>query len=365
MSGLHNYGKAVMYVFEEGPGIPAVIWRYAEGSFTEKHTIKIFISFGNSDDPESKFEQNMTSPLWHSRRIDTRTLNHIDPKQVEDWLLDAGGDEDNDDFRVRVRGLPRKTSKDSIIKLESVMAALERRKTFDVNSVSTLPVILTCDPAWTGGDETTIAYQQGHYRKLLERYKLDKSKGDTHNITFNLLCKWEKELGADAVLIDQGEGTAIYTLAMNAYKTNYYLIHFNNTPIDNPDPRQSEYKNIRAQMYYETDKWLRQGGVLDAREPEWIEDIQKQLCWTKGTRHRITMQKLAEPKTDIKLRVGKSPDVADALVLPNAMEVLERLPENDRFSSKFELKTGGGVYKMPTHGDPYEDVDNNYDDLYS
>ena len=128
ISGLHNMGKACAYLFEEAPGIPAIIWQYASGAFTEKNTIKLHMAFGNSDDPESKFEQNMGSPLWNSRRIDTRTLSHIDPKQVQAWLIDAGGDEDNDDFRVRVRGLPRKSAKDSIIKkireaLENLRAA--------------------------------------------------------------------------------------------------------------------------------------------------------------------------------------------------------------------------------------------------
>jgi hypothetical protein len=120
ISGLHNKGGAAVYVFEEAPGIPAIIWQYASGAFTETGTIKIHMAFGNSDDPESKFEQNMGSPLWNAVRIDTRTLKHIDPKQIEAWLIEAGGDEDNDDFRVRVRGLPRKSAKDSIIKIEAV-----------------------------------------------------------------------------------------------------------------------------------------------------------------------------------------------------------------------------------------------------
>jgi len=363
MSGLHNYGHAIIYVFEEGPGIPANIWKYASGAYTEKDTIKLFFAFGNSDDPESKFEQNMTSPIWNAKRIDTRELGHIDPKQIEDWLLEVGGDEDHDDFRVRVRGLPRKSSKDSIISFEIIKAALERRKKFDTTSVRELPVILTCDPAWTGGDETTIAYHQGNYSCLLERYKLDKADGDTHMITYNLLKKWEKHLGADAVFIDQGEGTGIYTLAMNDQKTSWYLISFASNPNDNPIPKDSEYKNIRAQMYYEYKKFLQKGGILDARKPEWIPDIQRQLAWTKGTRHKITLQKLAEPKADIKDRVGQSPDIADVFILRGALPVTERLPENDPHGGG-ALEAGQGAISMPDHNLPYGDSDE-ADDLYN
>jgi len=364
ISGLHNKGGAVAYVFEEAPGIPANIWNYASGAFTETETIKIFLAFGNSDDPESKFEQNMTSPLWHARRIDTRTLKHIDPKQIQDWLLECGGNEDHDDFRVRVRGMPRKTSKDSIIALETVQAALERGKDFDTSQVANLPCILSCDPAWTGGDETCLWYQQGHYRCLLEKYKLDRSAGETHQLTYLKLCHWERQLKADAVFIDQGEGTAVYTLAMNAGKSSWFLISFAGSPNDTPESRDSQYANLRAQMYYQANDWLQKGGALGSKDPEWIPIIEKQLCWTKGGRHKVTQKKTCEPKLDIKTRVGQSPDVADGFVLCGAQPVLERLPEHAMEQDPDHLMTGQQPYHMPSHPEPYDDLEVNYRNLY-
>lgn len=364
ISGLHNKGRAVAYVFEEAPGIPAVVWEYARGAFVDKDTLKLFMAFGNSDDPESKFEQNMASPQWNSRRIDTRTLDYINEKEIADLLADCGGNEDADDFRVRVRGLPRKTSKDSIINLEAVQAALARGKNFDKDTVAQLPVILTCDPAWTGGDDSTIAYQQGHYRELLEKYKLDKSLGENHVLTYQKLCHWERELHADAVFVDQGEGTAVFSMAMNAGKTNWYLISFAGSPNDTAEARESQYANIRAQMYYETNKWLLAGGALGSREEKWIPDIEKQMCWTKGSRHKVTQKKTCEPKADIKARVGQSPDVSDVLVLPGAMQIIERLPENDGIGGEDRFKTGATPYTMPDHKVDYETVDVDFERLY-
>ena len=361
ISGLHNKGGAAVYVFEEAPGIPAVIWEYASGAFTETETIKLHLAFGNSDDPESKFEQNMNSPLWNSRRIDTRTLKHIDPKQIEAWLIDAGGDEDADDFRVRVRGLPRKSAKDSIIKIETVEAALARRHTFDKDSVKNFPVILGCDPAWTGGDETTIWYRQGHYKCLLERYKLRKEDGDTHQVTYNKLCYWERNLNADAVHIDQGEGTAVYTLAMNAEKYHWVLVSFAGSPTDKPDPKDSEYANIRAMMYYHFNQSLLKGGVLDSREEKWIDDLKKQLCWTKGARHKLTNKKLAEKKIEIKARVGKSPDIADGGVLLFAYNILDKLPENETDGlGGLKNEVGSQAIIIPSQ----QSLEENYGDLY-
>lgn len=372
ISGLHNKGYCVLYIFEEAPGIPAKIWDYTRGAFTETDTIKIMMAFGNSDDPESKFEQNMTSPLWRARRIDTRTLKHIDPSFIRDILLECNGNEDHDEFRVRVRGLPRKTSKDSIIALENVDAALKRAKDFDPESVAMLPVILMCDPAWKGGDETTIAYRQGPYTCLLEKYKLSKEDAtDTHMTTYARLCHWERELKADAVFIDQGEGTALYTLAVNAGKTNWQLVSFANEPNDKPDKKDSEYGNLRAQMYYEFNKYLAGGAILDVNDEvdqqtreEWLETIRRQLCWTKGTRHKTTLKKLAEAKVEIKSRVGQSPDVADVLVLGGAYPVLERLPEHDFEGGEDRFQTGQSAYSMPAHPDPYEDMDDEARRIY-
>lgn len=352
ISGLHNKGGAILYIFEEAAGIPAIIWKYASGAMTDTDTIKIWLAFANSDDPESKFEQNMNSPDWHSRRIDTRTLKHVDPKQIEVWLREVGGNEDHDDFRVRVRGLPRKSSKDSIISKEAVIAALERGKNFDISQVSILPCIIMCDPAWTGGDETTIWMRQGHYARLLERYRLDKSQNEDHMITYIKLCEYERDFHADAVFIDQGEGTALKTLANNNGK-NWELVSFANSPNDTLEVKESQYGNLRAQMYYEANKWLMEGGILDCREDEWREDIEKQLCWTKGSRHKVTGKKMAEPKVDIKTRVGQSPDIADGFILGFARPVTDRLPENDRHNSNIRGQVGNDVFTMAKEYDPY------------
>jgi hypothetical protein len=357
ISGLHNKGHAVAYLFEEAPGIPSNIWKYAQGAFTETDTIKLFLAFGNSDDPESQFEQNMSSPLWRSRRIDTRTLKHIDPDQIRAWLIESGGDEDNDDFRVRVRGLPRKTAKDSIIRLEVVQAAIARRVGFDPRTVDMLPGILACDPAWTGGDETTIWYQRGHYRCLLEKYKLDKTLGENHLLTYQKLCHWETELNIDAVHIDQGEGTAVYTYAQNAGKNHWVLVSFAGSPNDAAEVKDSQYHNIRAQMYYETADFLQKGGVLDARLPEWLPLIEKELPWTKGGRHKITQKKICEPKVDIKARVGKSPDISDGCVLLGAHKVTDKIHD-------LNGEVGTGIIMMPELPSPYDDIDATFEDLY-
>lgn len=326
ISGLHNKQNAILLWFEESAGIPDVVWKYANGAMTDVDTMKVWLAMANSDDPESAFEQKMMSPDWRGVRIDTRTLSHVSKDFIAEILRECGGNEDHDDFRVRVRGLPRKSSADSIISAARVEAAMNTK--VDMGSQSFLPCVMTCDPAWTGGDETTIWIHQGRVSIMLDKFKLDKTQGQTHTYTYQRMCMWEKEYRVDYVLIDQGEGTALYTLAQAQQKHNWELVSFAGSPNDAPDFKDSQYHNIRAQMYYEAEKWLAQGGSLDVRLGEWKDDVRKQLCITKGMRNRVSLKKQAEPKDDIKKRVGYSPDVADGFVLRFARVFYDRLPEN-------------------------------------
>ena len=360
ISGLHNEGHATMYGFEEAAGIPYIVYDYASGAFTDRNTLKLWVVVGNSDDPDSQFEKIMNSPLWRGVRIDTRTLPHIDPKQIDAWLREYGS-EDADEFRIRVRGLPRKSAADSIIGHGAVSTAIENGRKFDVSTVKRMPSLLTCDPAWTGGDETTIWHHQGPYSILLERYRLDKAAGQDHKFTYDKLSYWERVLRADRVLIDQGEGTAIKTLANIDGKYHWELVSFASNANDAPTFQESEYQNIRAQMYYEANKALVDGHVIKVRKEEWEADVQKQLCWTKGKRNDKSLKKQAQSKQEIKEFYGASPDLADGFVLQFSRKIHDRLPENQTDIDGYFPETGSRAIVMPETIPNYEmDYDVSY-----
>ena len=347
VSGLHNAGNAILYWFEEASGIPDVIWKYANGAMTDTDTMKVWLGFANSDDPDSAFEQRMISPDWRGLRIDTRRLDHVSKDFVATLLAECGGNEDADDFRVRVRGLPRKTAADAIIGASEVETAIANP--VELDSQSMLPCVMTADLAWTGGDYCCIWIHQGAVSIMVDYYKLDKAGGQTHLYTYQRMLYWEREYSVDYVLIDQAEGTAVFTMAQAANKYNWELVSFASSPNDVAETKDSQYHNMRAQMYYEAQKWLQRGGALKVRNPDWIHDVKKQLCWTKGVRNKTTLKKQAEPKIDIKQRVGMSPDVADGFVLRFSRTFYDRLEHNQSQEMRDvqELSTDSTAY------DPY------------
>lgn len=370
VSGLHNEGFAAAYVFEEAPGIPAQIYQYANGAFTDINTIKLWLVLGNSDDPDSKFEALMSDPGWKSLRIDTRTLPHISKEFIATVLRECGGDEDADDFRVRVRGLPRKTNADAIINRDKVREAFARREGFDPKSVKRSPCVLTVDTAWQGKDYNAIWKHQGHYHKLMALYKLDKSRGDDHKVTFDILCKMQVTEGADAVLIDKGEGTAIKTLANMAGFYHWDLVDFGSGPNDVPNPKDSDYANMRSQMYHLAGKYFNEGFCildfdpnikLEPGEGTVIDKVVRQMGYTKGDRHKITNKKTCENKKELIERVGESPDACDGFIIKFARVINYRLPENEVTEDGLPVEPGSGAWKM---GAATVDYNETYDGLY-
>jgi hypothetical protein len=156
--------------------------------------------------------------------------------------------------------------------------------------------------------------------------------------------------------VDQGEGTALKTLANIDGKYHWELISFANSPNDVADPKDSEYANIRAQMYWEANKALIDGHVITAVNQEDLDDILKQLCWTKGSRHKTSLKKLAESKKDIKDRMLASPDLADGFVLQFSRKVMDRLDGHSSLFDNSSREIGENAFVMPESTVDYDNL---------
>ena len=75
------------------------------------------------------------------------------------------------------------------------------------------------------------------------------------------------------------------------------------------------YANIRAEMYFKCRDWLEAGGVLTQNT-----ELKTELS-TVEYKFSASGRILLEPKDKVKERMGKSPDLADALALTFAMPV--------------------------------------------
>ena len=182
------------------------------------------------------------------------------------------------------------------------------------------PVILGVDIARFGDDRTCIFKRQGLWAEEPLIYK-GLSVTDVVDRVIWAVQRWKP----DMIFVDSGNmgAGAIDRLRQLGYG-NIAEVAFGSKA-----GRTERYENIRAEMYFKLKAWLQAGGAI----PD-IPDLKTELSVTEykfSKRSRIIL----EPKEQIKDKMGKSPDLADALALTFAREVAPRFiegagPQKDR-----------------------------------
>jgi hypothetical protein len=190
-----------------------------------------------------------------------------------------------------------------LITIDMVLAACERKyKDYDVFGA---PRIIGVDPARFGDDRAVIVRRQGLQVFTPKIYtKID-------NMTF--VAKIVEEINdfkADAVFIDAGNGSGIIDRLRQLGHRNIFEVDFGGSPL-----HPGVYANKRAEIFDLMKEWLLHGGALPAQE-----DIKADLVVSTYSYDAANRMKI-EPKKDIKERLGKSPDIADAIAVTFAMPV--------------------------------------------
>lgn len=296
-AGLHNAGKRVVVIFDEASAIHDQIWEVSEGAMTDAETEILWFAFGNPTRNTGRFHAcfHRLKHRWNHTQIDSRTVRLSDKKQIARWSEDYG--ENSDFFKVRVKGEFPNISDRQFIPSDLVEAARGRHIRPDQYDFA--PVILSLDPAWTGGDEIVIGKRQGNAFSILAKYP----RNDDDMVIAGYLAKYEDEHEADAVFIDQGFGTGIFSAGKQMNRKAWVLVSFASASSD------SGFLNKRAEMWNLTKQWLRQGGAIPD-DPQLAEE----LCSPEYI-VRLDGKIVLESKDEMKKRGLGSPNRADALAL--------------------------------------------------
>jgi hypothetical protein len=101
-AGLHNRGKRILLVFDEGSAIPDAIWQVSEGALTDADTEIVWCAFGNPTRNTGRFREcfGRWRHRWQTRQVDSRDVRISNKSQIREWIDDYGEDSDF----VRVRG---------------------------------------------------------------------------------------------------------------------------------------------------------------------------------------------------------------------------------------------------------------------
>lgn len=316
LAGLH--ADYIMFILDESGGIPEAVMASAEAALSsckEGHLVQ----GGNPTHLEGPLYRACTSEkdLWEVFEMtgdpdDPNRSARVDIGWAKSQIEKYG--KDNPWVLVNVFGKFPPSSFNALIGPEEVRLAIQRR--YRDGEFNNYAKILGIDVARYGSDSSVIFPRQGLQAFNPLQYRgVDGTEGA--GLTINKWNTW----GADACFIDNSGGFGASWLDN--------LIRLGKAPVGiafNINASDRQYFNKRAEMAFLLVDWIKRGGALPDI-PELTQALISTTYTFKGD------QLLIEPKDDIKVKLGFSPDHMDALMLTFALPV-EKQSTTDLYPTK-------------------------------
>jgi hypothetical protein len=224
------------------------------------------------------------------------------------------------------------SSDDTLITIDMVTPA--RGKHLEPDIYSGAPVVLGVDVARFGDDRSCIVRRQG-----LACFQPDVHIGlNNMQLADRVMIEMDKH-NPDAVFIDAGRGEGVID---RCRQMGYQVteIPFGGKPRD-----EKRYVNRRIEMWDGICQWLKAGGALPPYAPLIADLVVPTFEYDAAGRMKL------EAKKDMKKRMNRSPDIADALALTFANPV--KFARGAGPSAQTVYSTSGPVHTTNDHYDPF------------
>lgn len=322
-AGLHNEGKRILLIFDEASAIIDLVWEVAEGALTDEFTEIIWCVFGNPTRNSGRFKSCFNGQgTWNVHRVDSRTVEGVNLKQIAQWIKEYG--EDSDFVRVRVRGTFPRAGSLQFISSEDVLASVKRKP----GAFEDKGRVMAVDIARHGDDESVICMRQG--RKVFPFKRLRIAN------LMQLAARIAQEIDdfqPDMCFIDAtGMGWGVVDrLNQLGYKK---VIGVQVGEAAN-DP--SRFKLKREELWYWMREFIQDGGCL----PD--DPVLEQELTVPEYGFDDKQRYILESKKDMKKRGEKSPDAADSLALsffaPVAPTAFQKQTWRKRLKNKAQYRS--------------------------
>lgn len=228
-----------------------------------------------------------------------------------DFMFEDSFYRPNDLFRIKVLGLFPKATEDTLIPLEWLELAHDRWKKLKAeNFVSRKYARVGIDVAGMGRDSSCFVPRYGNY---VPEIKIHQSGGKAdHMKVAGVAVQWLVEKNAKVMIDTIGEGAGVYSRLLELGYDNAYSCKFSEGTKGLHDiTGQYEFANMRAYCYWAVRDWLNpKNGFNPALPP--CDELDAELTevhWSFQSSGSI----IIEQKENIKSRLKRSPDRADAL----------------------------------------------------
>lgn len=236
---------------------------------------------------------------WVSMRYTCYDTGVLSPTEIENYRKEV----DENTFRREMLCDFSASGEDQVISYEAVSEAMMKIPD-QLLLTSPDPLIMGVDVSRYGNDRSVIFFRKG----FVAEKPIFTSHCSIPDLASFVNYHYSIRL-PEAVFVDgTGVGGGVVDL-LTDFGLPVYDINFSKKSFD---PR---YKNKRTEMWFKMAEWIRQGGCIypddhlksELAAPIYKTDEGGQIC--------------LESKKDIRCRLGKSPDMADALALTFAQSV--------------------------------------------
>jgi len=321
MQGFH--ASFLLFLVDEASGVHEKAYEVAMGALSTEGAILVMT--GNPTESSGYFYDSHT--LLADRFWTLRVSSEEVPRargHIEDVIQRFGAD--SNEYRVRVLGDFPKAGPDSLIPMEWVEAAITR----DVAPMNVMPV-WGVDPA-RGGDRSTLCKRKGN--TVLEPVKVFNQK-DTMTLCGLILREWDEtpiddrphEICVDMIGIGAGVVDRLDELGLPVRGVN----------VGESASVSDTFMRLRDELHWKLREWFEARNCKIPNDRGLISEL-------TVTKYRVLSsgKVQVESKEDMKKRLaGKSPDLADALMLTFAADDRQRfLKDRDRHR-RVERSTSG------------------------
>jgi hypothetical protein len=302
--GTHE--QDVLIVYDEASAIADEIWEASEGAFTTRGGL--WIAFGNPTSETGRFSEcfGRFKHRWLTYTIDARNAKAADHAKLQEWVDDYG--EDSDFVRVRVRGLPPKSSETGLISASLVQQAVDRDIEEDFIP-DTIPRVCGIDVAYGGTARTALVFRRGPIVTARDIIRFSESNHMHLADRIATLLSTERP---DAAFIDaHGAGKGVYDRLIQLGYTNVIPCYAGDR---SAVIEKLLYYNPRAEWWSRLARWLTESKI----PPD--NDLRDELVAQPV--HYDTARRLQlMSKEDMRELNLPSPDTGDALALTFAQSV--------------------------------------------
>ena len=326
-----RHGPRMMLIFDEATGINDAVFDAAIATMSDPVNFAILIfnphrrtGFALDTHFNEKISKDWISLHWDAEFSDRVPIDHINS------IAEQKGRE-SDYFRVHVKGLPPKGSKESLIPYEWVYDATQRDIPESV--YKDYDLIFGVDPSGEGKDKTVICVRQGP--KIHDFIQIGNM--GTIELAEAILQKAE-EWDCEHIYIDGiGVGAGVFHIL----NESRFLRLCRNVE-SYRSASSDKFRRLRDEIWWKARAKFEAGSIDLPYDAELIEQLAAVNYREDESNGRIIVDK----KKDIKKKLnGKSPDKADALVIS--------LSSSDVFSVRRKINR----YKKSKEQEAYDDLE--------